>query len=252
MIEYSILKCFIEDQSLYEKYNTSLKLDFIRQNYPILNRLFKCLPSETFNALEATYLASYPCLKDGERDALNKVINDIKLAECDNEAIITYLESHLARVWASDISLMALDVANGVKNVNSLDEIIAARDTTVEVLDDFEFVTTDIETLMQEDEQTPGLKWRLKCLNQSLGQLRKGNFGHIFARVETGKTAMWISETTYMAEQVEKPILILFNEEGGRDVVYRMYNAVTGMTYLEVITNPKLAKKMWDERVGED
>lgn len=251
MIEYQILKVFVSDNELYEKYSQSLKLDFIRENYPVLYRCFKCLPATSLEALEANYLANYPVLKQGDRETVHSVIESIKNTEVDNTAIIGYLESHLTRVWSSEVGITALEVAEGRKSMDDLQAVLDKKETIKVEDNDVEFVTTDIELLINEEEVAGGLKWRLKCLNQSLGQLRKGNFGHIFARVETGKTAMWVSESTYMAEQVTNPILIFFNEEGGRDVVFRMYNAVTGMTYMEIANNPKKAKAIWEQKIGD-
>lgn len=252
MVEHSILRLFVGNNDLYEKYHASLKLDYIRQNYPVLHRCFKSLPASSMEVLEANYLANYPVLKEGDREAVKNVIAEIKDAEATVDEIIPYLESHLARAWASNVALMALDVAEGRLPVDKLDEVINERDSsTIIEAEQIEFVSTDIEQLMLEENLEGGLKWRLKCLNQSLGPLRKGNFGHIFARVETGKTAMWVSEATFMATQVEKPILIFFNEEGGKDVVFRMYNAVTGMTYMEVRNNMKRAKQIWEDKIGD-
>jgi replicative DNA helicase len=149
------------------------------------------------------------------------------------------------------VAFLALDVAEGRISVDKLDDEITKRDTILEAVEEVDWVSTDLDELLKEEELTEGLHWRLRCLNQSLGTLRKGNFGHIFARVETGKTAMWVSEVTYMAQQVERPILIFFNEEGGRDIVFRMYNAVTGMSYMELTNNPKVAKKIWDDKIGD-
>lgn len=250
MVEYSILRLFIENNELYDKYHSSLKLDFIRQNYPVLHKCFKCLPATSFDALEANYLANYPALKDGDRDAIRTLLDNVKVATATEEEIIPYLESHLQRVWASDVGIMGLEVAEGKKKVEELDAKIAERSAIVVEEAEIEFVTTDIEQLITEEDLAGGLHWRLKCLNQSLGPLRKGNFGHIFARVETGKTAMWVSESTHMAQQTVKPVLIFFNEEGGRDVVFRMYSAVTRMTYMELSANPKKAKQIWDEKIG--
>lgn len=250
MIEYSILRLFIENNELYEKYHSSLKLDFIRQNYPILNKCFKCLPATSLEGLEANYLAQYPVLKDGDREVIRTLLDNVKNAEGTEDDIIPYLESHLQRVWASDIGILGLNVAEGKNSLEELEAKIAERESLVVEESQIEFVTTDIEQLMVEEDLAGGLHWRLKCLNQSLGPLRKGNFGHIFARVETGKTAMWVSEATHMAQQMEKPVLIFFNEEGGRDVVFRMYSAVTRMTYMEISANPKRAKAIWEERIG--
>lgn len=249
MIEHNILKVFVEDTTIYDKYGGSLKLDFIRENYPVLYKLYKCLPATSFDALEANYLANYPVLKDGDRQVINNLVTKIKDVEVDMASITTYLESHLQRVWANEIALTALEVTEGRKTIEQLDSVINQREVLQEVVED-EFVSTDIEFLISQEEVNGGLNWRLKCLNQSLGPLRKGNFGHIFARVETGKTAMWVSEVTFMAQQSDKPVLIFFNEEGGRDVVFRMYNAVTGLTYREITNNPKRAKAIWDEKLG--
>lgn len=250
MVEYSILRLFVENSELYEKYHSSLKLDFIRQNYPTLNKCFKCLPASSLEVLEANYLAQYPVLKDGDREVVRTLLENVKNSEGTAEDIIPYLESHLQRVWASDVGILGLNVAEGKNTLEELEAKIAERETIVVEEASIEFVTTDIEELMVEEDLAGGLHWRLKCLNQSLGPLRKGNFGHIFARVETGKTAMWVSEATHMAQQMEKPVLIFFNEEGGRDVVFRMYSAVTRMTYMEISANPKRAKQIWEDRIG--
>ena len=251
MIEYAILKLFIQDNELFTKFYNSLKLDFIRENYPVLYRCFKCLPADSIESLEANYLANYPVLKQGDREVIRTLLDNVQNTEVDEVAIINYLEAHLTRVWSSEVGITALEVAEGRKSLEELQAILDKKETIKVEENDVEFVTTDIELLINEEEVSGGLKWRLKCLNQSLGCLRKGNFGHIFARVETGKTAMWVSESTYMAEQVTNPILIFFNEEGGRDVVFRMYNAVTGMTYMEIANNPKKAKAIWEQKIGD-
>jgi hypothetical protein len=250
MIEHSILKLFVQDESLYEKYHNVVKLDYVRENYPVLYKAFKCLPVGSLEALEAKYLTLYPAIKDGDRQSLRTLIESVQSAD-EAEEIIPYLEKHLTQAWANDVAHLALDVAQG-SDVAKLDEAIAQRESTLEIAaNDVEFISTDLAELMEQDTVEGGLHWRLNCLNQSLGPLRKGNFGHIFARVNTGKTAMWVSEVTHMVQQVEKPILIFFNEEQGRDVVYRMYNAITGMTYLELTTNVKRAKDIWEQKVGD-
>jgi hypothetical protein len=250
MIEHSILKLFVQDESLYEKYHNVVKLDYVRENYPVLYKAFKCLPVGSLEALEAKYLTLYPAIKEGDRQSLRTLIESVQSAD-EAKEIIPYLEKHLTQAWANDVAHLALDVAQG-SDVAKLDEAIAQRESTLEIAaNDVEFISTDLAELMEQDTVEGGLHWRLNCLNQSLGPLRKGNFGHIFARVNTGKTAMWVSEVTHMVQQVEKPILIFFNEEQGRDVVYRMYNAITGMTYLELTTNVKRAKDIWEQKVGD-
>ena len=253
MIENTILKLFIENNEIYDKYHTSLKLDFIKQNYPTLNKLFGCLPVNSFDGLEASYLSKYPVFKDGDRQALRTQIDTIASVEVNADEIIPYLESHLARAWASDLGLLALEVADGKKPVETLDEIIAKRESslTLDTLEEVEFVSDDITELVKDEQLDGGLTWSLKCLNQSLGPLRKGNFGQIFARVNVGKTAMWVSQIVHMVQQVEQPILIIFNEEQGRDVMFRIYSALTGLSYLEIMSNPEHALKLYRAKAGD-
>jgi len=253
MIENSILKLFIENNDIYEKYHTSLKLDFIKQNYPTLNKLFGCLPVSSFDGLEASYLSKYPVFKDGDRQALRTQIDTIQETEVNEDDIIPYLESHLARSWANELSLLALEVAEGKKSVETLDEIIAKRESslTLDTLEEVEFVSDDITELVKEENLDGGITWSLKCLNQSLGPLRKGNFGQIFARVNVGKTALWVSQVVHMVQQLENPILIIFNEEQGRDVMFRIYSAITGLTYLEIMNNPEHALKLYRAKAGD-
>jgi len=252
MIEHSILKLFLEDNELYEKYHTYLKLDFIKTDYPLLFKLFKSLPAKSVGELEAKYLTLYPVLKDGDRKVISELLATVDKTEVYTQSIVDYMQQHYSQSVASELSLVAIDVAEGRKKVADLTPIIDKLElSVVDEIDEVEWVTTDIDELIEEEELALGLRWRLNVLNQSLGPLRKGNFGQIFARLETGKTAMWISEVTFMAEQVEQPILIFFNEEGGKDIVWRMYSAVTGLTYLELMNNRKRAKEIWKEKIGD-
>ncbi|WP_214294786.1 hypothetical protein, partial [Escherichia coli] len=59
------------------------------------------------------------------------------------------------------------------------------------------FVTHNLEELYNDSIQTTGLRWRLQTLNRMLGYLRRGDFGFIFARLETGKTTFLASEVTH-------------------------------------------------------
>ena len=253
MIEINILKCLINDKTLYEKYYKYLRIDdFVKVNYPLLNKLFKCLPVSSLSALETAYLTNYPVLKDGDRAAINSLLEQVDAAECDTDAILAYVEGHRARAIASDMALLALDVSEGRRPLAELISLSSKLDTVV-IEEEFEDeVCTDIEVLMNEEVLTGGLHWRLKCLNQSLGPLRLGNFGHVFARVETGKTAFWISEVVHMAQQLapDETVLIFFNEEQGQDVIFRMYSALTGMSYMDLRNNLKVAKHQWDLKIG--
>ena len=93
----------------------------------------------------------------------------------------------------------------------------------------------------------PGLRWRLDCLNRSIGSIRKGDFGFIFARPETGKTTFLASEVSHFAEQSSGPILWFNNEEQGEKVMLRIQQASLGLQLNELFESPKLNKEKFYE-----
>lgn len=248
MVEFGIIRYFVDHPEDLDK-ASYIDLGFIKTNFPMTYKIFKSLSEHTnsIEALEASYLANYP-VKEGERKELQDLLDKIKNTEY-NSTIHDLLTAHKHKSVCNELAIIALDIADKGGNLEKIHEVYAKFEKQIQ--DEAELpISTDIDDLMLEEEHEGGLKWRLKCLNQSLGPLRKGNFGHIFARVETGKTAMWVSEVTYMMGQTDKPILIFFNEEGGKDVVWRMYSAVTGWTYLQCYSNPKAAKEKFMESGG--
>jgi len=134
-----------------------------------------------------------------------------------------------------DISLKAYEVTEGRATPEQFNELLGAYTASAEVSvdeDEEAFVTDDLEQLVHAAVSTPGLRFRLKTLNRMLGSLRKGNFGFVFARPETGKTTFLASEVTFMCEQLKEedgPIIWLANEEPGVNVKLRVYQAFFGI-----------------------
>lgn len=77
-----------------------------------------------------------------------------------------------------------------------------------------------------------------------LGSLRKGDFGFLFARPETGKTTFLASEVSFFAEQlassgISNPILWFNNEEQGNKVKIRLYQASLGIPLEKLYSDRK-------------
>lgn len=137
------------------------------------------------------------------------------------------------------ISLLSYEIAEGRNKedsqsefnilIQSLQDGTDSGSNTEETSQDF--VTDDLQTLVNSAITQPGLRWRLATLNHMLGSLRKGDFGFVFARPETGKTTFLASEVTHMATQLtdeDGPILWINNEEQGSKVMLRVYQATLG------------------------
>jgi replicative DNA helicase len=108
-------------------------------------------------------------------------------------------------------------------------------------------VSTDLEQILADTQDKPGYRWRLDCLNKSLGSLREGDFGFIFARPETGKTTFLASEISKFLSQGSKPILWFNNEEQGHKVMLRIYQAFFGATLEQLYNNPRKFKQEFQE-----
>lgn len=93
-----------------------------------------------------------------------------------------------------------------------------------------EFISDELDTLLEQEVFADGLRWRLSCLNSTVGELRGGSLGHVFARVDTGKTSFLVSEAANFARQLKEDEIIAWfgNEEKGSRVQLRLYSSVLG------------------------
>ena len=169
-------------------------------------------------------------MQDSERKELRELLESIFSLEVNVEAVISLLEEHRRRSLAGDIAKMALDVEDGRTPVEDLLSLFSEFE--LQEVEDTSPVTVNMNLaeLYTSQVATPGLRWRLKFLNESFGSLRKGDFGFIFARPETGKTTFLASEISHMVEQTDGNILWFNNEEQGNKVGIRCFQAVLGMT----------------------
>ncbi len=87
-----------------------------------------------------------------------------------------------------------------------------------------------------------------------LGSLRKGDFGFIYARPETGKTTFLASEITFFAEQLSEtsgPILWFNNEEQGSKVMLRCIQSSLGISQAELFSNINHYQAAFDSKGGQ-
>lgn len=98
-------------------------------------------------------------------------------------------------------------------------------------------IDTPIRELLKEDTNNEGLKWRLRCLRESMRPLRGGDFGIIAARPDQGKTSFLASEASYMAPQLppDRNVLWLNNEGPGKRIIPRVWQATLNLTIREMV-----------------
>ena len=241
-VELYLLKLFFNPE-FYAKYHGFLRTDFLKSNSPILHRVFACLDEyfEKFGSvplvvddLEVYYLSLYPASTQSDRELLGKLCSNLKGIEVNEKLAEEYVRTHVERSKASDIAILALGVADGREEYSRLIEEAKTLETAHSDLSEEEFVTDDLNELLTNQLEKPGLRWRLSTLNKMLGSLRQGDFGFIFKRPETGGTTLLASEVTWMATQSEHPVLWINNEEQGEKVKLRCFEAHFGKNINEL------------------
>ena len=260
MVEEQIINLFCKDRNLFTKYYKYVNINYIKINYSNIYKLFIVIEyyynkynnnnNITKEELELAYNSNY-LLKDSERKELSDLLDRVLNLEITNpEEVITLLEEHRRRCLAGDVARLALDVEDGQANVKDLLDKFTEFEHQEVQEEDIKFVDFNLENLYQSQVATPGLRWRLNFLNKSLGSLRKGDFGFLFARPETGKTTFLASEISHMIGQTDGDILWFNNEEQNKKVAIRCYQAVLGITTEELFSDRPKYMDLFYKKTG--
>lgn len=256
-IELYLLKLFL-DPVFHKKYHSFVQSKFVSDNNRLLGQLFDSLveyhkqfPDHglVVSDLPVWYLSQYPSISPVDRTLLSKLCENLNAIEARPELAEKYIQTHIERVKATEVAIQALKVSEGRADYNSLlDSLKSLQNETTEVSE--EFFNDDLAGLLDTQVSTPGLRFRLSSLRKMLGSLRKGDFGFIFKRPETGGTTLLASEVTFMAEQVDEPILWINNEEQDQKVILRCYCAYFGVPLSELVKDRQKYRKMYADRIG--
>ncbi len=246
------------ERTAYDRFYKHLNLSYIKTNFVSLYKLFMVIhsyyeksdkTSMSKSDLELAYHSSY-LLEDSERNELSDLLDRILELELTEQNVYAYLNAHKQRCIAGEVAKLALDVEDGTAKVeellNKFNELEHEDTQTEEATP----VNMDLHEIYESQIQTPGLRWRLDWLNKSLGSLRKGDFGFIFARPETGKTTFLASEMTHMVSQTDGDILWFNNEEQGKKVAVRCFQALFGLTNKELFDDKENNANEYKQKVG--
>ena len=243
--ELSIIKHLL-DYTVWESYKDRLKLSDLTKDiqpvYSVLDNFHR--QNENKTSLSTSDLANLLFASSAkDKDYYSGVLEQLDKLEVSEDTTLKLIQSILAHKKLKEISLAAYDVTEGKLDPEKMKQLLEdylQQTEEQEKGETFDFISDDLEELAHDTIKKPGLRWRLSALNQMLGSLRKGDFGVIFARPETGKTTFLASETTYMAEQLEEdsgPIIWFNNEEQGNKVKLRCYQAALGLNMTKLFSN---------------
>lgn len=234
----------------YHAYYEYLDLPYIRDNYKELANIYVALQEAhklveadlTIADLQAYFFSRYPDADKGVYQSLFKTLSEASITP---DLGVGLLKQIKARKQALSLSEAYFKFSTGAIDVDTLAgvEESVKRDSPDGIPDDAdEFVTTSLSSIITDIFHKPGLRWRLDALNKSMGSLRKGNFGFLFARPETGKTTFLASEISHMLTQLKEgdgSVIWFNNEQVGAEVMMRMYQGYFGLRLEQLKANPK-------------
>lgn len=256
--ELYLLKAMFAYES-YGKYYRFVEAKFLKDNSPTIHRLFTGInawhtkfPATDVDSVESFhlfYLTLFPLTSDNEAQEVDNLFAKLSQIEVNPQITEDFITEHRHRAAATDISLLALNVAEGRKPFLAL----------LEGIEDLKSVQLPQEQSLNEfvavsDEggfPPQGLRWRLSALNRALGSLRKGDNGFVHARPEAGKTTLALSESTHMALQSEGPAIYFNNEQPGELMYYRAVQAYLGINAETFFKYKAKAIKKFKEQIGD-
>lgn len=254
---YNILKSFLLAEN-YKRYHSYLDYKAMKDEVPDIFKLFTAVrylqdQSSKDYSIDDVEIALFTLYPNTSKEAASILFQQFKDCNGNQEAIQSYLGTIRQRELATTLARNALAVSEGQEGINLVESFKDWENASA--LQELEsegedFVNDDLDYLRATQNTTTGLRWRLGTLNKALGSLRKGDFGFVFARPETGKTTFLSSEASFMAEQTTDPILWFNNEEQGGKVQLRCYQASLGVSLLDLYANTEENKRLYTARTG--
>lgn len=262
-IEEISLVLFLLSKNNFDKYYSyllKLNLELETKNFlKTISEYFAENPDVEHLSVEnlMTFFAvKHPILK--KRTVYQTYLTRLGETQIDEKVLEENLNHFLEKYFASEIVVKLTEVLDGEK-FEVLDEIQSMlnefEDNKIKLNKDEDslFVKSDLNSLLEEEVYAPGLRWRLSCLNESVGELRGGSLGHVFARVDTGKTSFIVSEMSFMASQLKDDEVILWcnNEEKGKRVLFRIYQSVLKCSKDDLKTYTNNAEEEFEKLGGK-
>ena len=254
MSELSILK-HLCNKEFYDEHRQRIKAEYLSKELRPLLTIIDGYYNRTDNpvSLSVDDLSNLHFATNRHKVDLYEGIFDALRANGSSKDSTVSLLAGLSRTaLLRELSLSAYDAAEGRKPLTEVLKLTEGLSTTDEENideDQISYVSDDLVDLLDTSHSLAGNRWRLDSLNKTLGSLRKGDFGFIFARPETGKTTFLASEVSYMAEHATQPVLWINNEEQSNKVMLRCYQSALELTLEELLIDPSRYRGQFQERL---
>lgn len=184
--ELAIIKLFLQ-YTQWKQYSGYIAVKWFQDDlqpiYRILNKYHEDTPETNISVLDLISLININL--NSNKEYYINIINNINTIDINNSITIELINSIKRNKLLKDISIKSYEVTEGKSKYEELIPLLLELDKPDTVVEETQFITDDLNILLSDCVTTPGLRWRLNGLNKSLGSLRDGDFGFIFARPES-------------------------------------------------------------------
>lgn len=151
---------------------------------------------------------------------------------------------------ATRVGDIAADVLQGHGDIALVDEVMGEWRKGRQDDEKQHLELPSISSILDKVARKGGINWRLKCLNESLGPVHRGDLIVFGARPDSGKTSYLASELTFMAPQTVGPIVIFNNEEMKEKIQLRLYQAALNKSAKELVAMEANADTAYANALG--
>lgn len=258
--EIALLK-FLLDRGNFNKYIYYVKdLNLEQESKELLKSIehyFKDYPDKEIISVEELTVYNYlrnPLSK--KKDSFSLFLNKLSTEEFNQTLIEENFNAILEKYFSSEV-LFKISEALEQDKVGVLDEVKPILDNFDKVKlrlnnKQAQFTSNNLEEIVKKIEEEPGLHWRIPSITTHLGPIRGKVLGHVFARVDTGKTSFVLSEEAYWVSQLKNDEVIIHfnNEEDGAKLMTRFYQSVLNCDKQLLISRPEACRKEFYNRGG--
>jgi hypothetical protein len=261
MIELSVLKLFCKNKKICEDYfpyvleNRSLDRD-LRILFRLVKDFYEKYPeSESIAEQDLNQFYDYQYPSSREKPAFTELIMRVFALEPNEALIKDLLEQMIEKQHATQLINKLLPVMEG-RQFGVMHHIKEDVDCFLGKLENppVEYnalapCAYSVEELIHHEINDVGLRWPLDALNYTIGGVRPGTLGVIFAYVDTGKTSFGVAAAANFCRQLidtDECVVYAGNEESAMRLSLRITQAFLNCTRQDIKNDP-----VWAEEVRQ-
>ena len=254
MIEKELITLLLK-KDFYEENKSRIKKEMFTNGtgnlYETISRAHEDSENDlSLDEVSTLHLEVYnPASTRTAKENFTSMMEELKEQKVPNKEIAkNILKSIQKRNVAQEIATLATEIFNGKEDsLLAIQNLIDKSDE--EEKEEYEAVTSDIDSLVDALKDNTKWKFNLEPLRSRVNGVGDGNLLVIFARPESGKTALWVSfvagENGFISQGAK--VCALINEEPAIRTQMRLINAHTGMTFEQIQEDIPMAKGLWSQ-----